>query len=298
MKNVYKNTPHFLKEARTIFRIDLLSNIFSIFSIGLILFILSLIVAGWWISNDIVQVIEQETEISIYFDEDLHRGSIDDLLVKVGNIDGINQANLVSEDESYNRMVDILGQEARILGYFDENPFSQFIELKIEIEALDNILHDIESIDDIDYIRDNRQVIEKLQGIKRILEMLALFLLIAVGVSSVVIVSHIIRQGIYNNRDEINTLRLLGAPDYFIQIPFFIEGIFLTIAGGSIASLMWALLIKYGYTNINNILPFFPLAPANDLQWIIILFIIVFSFIIGLMGSVFGLKSIRKQDHA
>lgn len=295
MRNMIKNTPYFLREARTIFRVDLLSNILSLLSIGLIFIILSLIIAGWWISKDIVQVIEQETEISIYYDESMNENSLEYLLTSIQDIQGINDVNIVNEEESYNRMIDILGQEADILGYFDDNPFSPFIEVKIEMEGLDNILHDLESIDDISYIRDNRQVIEKLEGIVNILEVLGMFLVVAVGISTIIIISHIIRQGIYNNRDEINTLKLLGAPDYFIQLPFFIEGIFLTIVGGLLASILWFVLIEKGYSNIDSILPFLPLPSVDAVQWRIVIFIMSFSILIGLSGSIFGLKSIKKQ---
>lgn len=295
MRNAYKNTPYFLREAKTIFKVDLLSNILSLFSIGLIFFILSLIIAGWLISNEIIQVIKQETEISIYYDENIKEEHLENLLLDIRNVQGIKEASIVNEEQSYSRMVDILGQESSILEYFDDNPFSPFVEVKIEMEGLDNILDELSSIEDIMYIRDNRIVIEKLQGIISIIEILGAFLLVAVGVSTIIIISHIIRQGIYNNRDEINTLKLLGAPNIFIQVPFFIEGIILTIIGGGIASILWIILIKYGYSNIDSILPFFPLPKVDELLWIIIIFNMVFSLLIGLLGSKFGLKSIKKQ---
>lgn len=295
MRNAYKNTLYFLREAKTIFKVDLLSNILSLFSIGLIFFILSLIIAGWLISNEIIQVIKQETEISIYYDENIKEEHLENLLLDIRNVQGIKEASIVNEEQSYSRMVDILGQESSILEYFDDNPFSPFVEVKIEMEGLDNILDELSSIEDIMYIRDNRIVIEKLQGIISIIEILGAFLLVAVGVSTIIIISHIIRQGIYNNRDEINTLKLLGAPNIFIQVPFFIEGIILTIIGGGIASILWIILIKYGYSNIDSILPFFPLPKVDELLWIIIIFNMVFSLLIGLLGSKFGLKSIKKQ---
>lgn len=296
MRNIYKNIPYFVREAKIIFKVDLLSNILSLFSIALIFFILSLIIAGWWVSNDIVQVIEDETEISIYFDEDVEGADLDKLLMDIRSIQGINKASIVNKEESYNRMVDILGQEADILEYFDENPFSPFIEVKIDMEALEDILVELESLRGIDFIRDNRQVIEKLNGIISILEILGLFLVFAVGISTIIIISHIIRQGIYSHRDEINTLKLLGASNGFIQLPFFIEGLFLTIIGGIVASILWLISVRFGYSKINNILLFLPLPSTQELQWVIIIFIIIFSLVIGLIGSKFGLKSIRKQN--
>ncbi|NLY46566.1 MAG: FtsX-like permease family protein [Tissierella sp.] len=293
MRNPFKNTAYYIKEAKTIFKVDLSSNILSILSIGLIFFILTLILTGWLISNNIVEIIEKETEISIYYNEGLEKDSLDNLLTKIGNIQGIRDAKIVSEDESYDRMVDILGMEAKILNHFENNPFSSFIEVKIEMESLDHILNELEYFQDIDYIRDNRQVIDRLQGIISIIEVLGLILFLAIGICTMIIISHIIRQGIYNNRDEIYTLKLLGAPDGFIQLPFFMEGLFLTIIGGGIAGVLWFILIKLGYGNIYNLLPFMPLPHGDEFVWPVITFLTIFSTFVGIIGSRFGLKSIK-----
>ena len=292
MRNPFKNTTYFIKEAKTIFKVDLFSNILSLLSIGLIFFILTLILTGWLISNNIVEIIEKETEISIYFDESLDQTSIENLLMKIRNVEGIRKAQIVNEAESYDRMVEILGTEAEILGHFENNPFSSFIEVKIDMDSLDSIVGELEYFPGIDYIRDNRQVIHKLQGIIHIIEVLGLILFLAIGISTMIII-HIIRQGIYNNRDEINTLKLLGAPNGFIQLPFFLEGIFLTIIGGLVAFILWILLIKIGYGNIYKSLTFLPLAHGDEFIWPITTFLIIFSSFIGIIGSVFGLKSTK-----
>lgn len=293
MRNPFKNTTYFIKEAKTIFKVDLFSNMLSILSIGLIFFILTLILTGWLISNNIVEIIERETEISIYFDESLDQESLGNLITRIENIEGIRNAEIINEDESYDRMVEILGTEAEILNHFENNPFSSFIEVKIDMESLDSIVNELEYFWDIDYIRDNRQVIHKLEGIINIIEVLGFILFLAIGICTMIIISHIIRQGIYNNRDEINTLKLLGAPNSFIQLPFFLEGIFLTIIGGGIAFVLWLLLIKIGYGNIYNLLPFIPLPHGDEFMWPVTTFLIILSSFIGIIGSSFGLKSIK-----
>lgn len=71
MKNAIYNIGYFLKEAKTLFKIDLMSNILSILSIGLIFFILSLVISGWDIMTFMIETIEREGEINVYYEEDL-----------------------------------------------------------------------------------------------------------------------------------------------------------------------------------------------------------------------------------
>jgi cell division transport system permease protein len=57
MKNILSNSGYFLKETFTIIRLSFLSNIFSLLSIGLILFILAAVLSGWQIFSGITEAI-------------------------------------------------------------------------------------------------------------------------------------------------------------------------------------------------------------------------------------------------
>ena len=145
----------------------------------------------------------------------------------------------------------------------------------------------------IDYIRDNKDIIDKLQKIITILTIVGLLVITATGISTLVVISHIIRQGIYNNRDQINTLKLLGAPDSFIGFPFLLEGLFLTLVGGILALGLIFFTFKLGYNQIGTSLLFIPLPNMESLVKTIALFILTLSGALGIIGSFFGLSSAK-----
>lgn len=291
MKTFIYNIGYFFKEAKTIFKVDKGSNIFSIFSIGLILFILGLIFSGWWVSNEIVHALQGEAEISVYYDEDIENREINSLIAKIEDIQGVKKVSLIGEEESYDRMADVLGSEAEILTLFDDNPFTAFIEVKIDIEQTDNILNDMEKIEDVKYIRDNKGIIDKLKSITNMLTLISILIVVVVGISTVFVISHIIRQGIYNNRNQINTLKLLGAPDSFIETPFLLEGLFLTLGGGLFASILISGLLYFGYGQIKSYLLFVPLPSIENLIPNMFMILMIISAALGILGSLFGLKS-------
>lgn len=295
MKNFFSNLGYFIKEAKTIFRVDFLSNIFSILSIGLIFFILSMIFSGWEISNSIVEVLEKEAEINLFYDENMEGDKIGLLIEKIESIKGIRGASLINEEESYHRMVEILGKEAKILELFDENPFSPFIEVKIQIEEIETILNRLELLDGVEYVRDNKEIIDKMKNMITILTLVGILVITAVGISTMIVVSHIIRQGIYNNREQINTLKLLGAPNSFIGLPFLLEGMFLTIGGGVLAFILVAFLINYAYGQIGNSLLFIPLPNSKVIINDMLIFILSLSVTFGIIGSLFGLSSAKND---
>ncbi|NLK97547.1 MAG: hypothetical protein GX272_05610 [Epulopiscium sp.] len=295
MKNIIYNIGYFIKEARIVFKLNFWSNVLSLFSIGLILFVLSLVISGWSISTEVLTLIQNEAEINIYTDEEIDEKSIEKVIEKINLIDGILESRVVQKEEAYERMEKVLGEDAKVLKYFDDNPFHFFIEAKIDVEKIESINKEIKLIPNVQYIRDNREILIRLRSIARGFRILGTFFIAAVGISTIVIISHIIRQGIYNNKDEINTLRLLGASEVFIALPFLMVGLVLTVGGGMIAAaLLYTVLIQF-YTYISGPLPFIPLPPLQTMAKNLVSVILSISILLGIIGSIIGLSSSKQR---
>jgi len=297
VKNVLYNIGYFLKEAKKIIQLNLLSNIFSFLGTGLILFMLAMVVCGWSVGNRLVEMLQKEAEINAYFEEGTDKQEALKLIETLKNIEGVSDAVLIDEAEAFLRMEEVLGEEAYILNLFEDNPFEAYIEVRIHLDDIDTILEKVKNLDGIEYVRDNREVLDRIQSITEGLKYLGYLIFAAVGITTLVIVSHMIRQGIYNNRDQINTLRLLGAPNSFIGFPFVLVGMLLTLGGGILSSALIVVLINTGYGQVSGTLPFMPLPPREEMISGLLVLIMSTSIILGLAGSLFGLSSIKNAGN-
>ncbi|HAS73852.1 MAG TPA: hypothetical protein DCS67_06885, partial [Clostridiales bacterium UBA8960] len=140
MAKGFRNVAYYLSEVKTIFRLNGLSSVLSIISLALIFFITALTLSGWWMSTQLMDALKNEAEISAYFPQNTNAYTLEALQEEITKINGVKKVTLVSAEEAYERMSNILGQEARILSQFDENPFETYFEINIEIEELDAIL--------------------------------------------------------------------------------------------------------------------------------------------------------------
>lgn len=297
MKLFIYNLEYFTKEVKKIIGLNLLSNIISLISTGLILFVLSIVLVGLAISNGLVEKLKEEAEISAYFNENVNGNMIDAIISEIGHIEGVSNVNYVTKEESYDRMKEVLGEEAMVLMLFNENPFEAYLEVIIHLEDHNLVLEDVKNVSGISYVRDNQEMLDKIQGITNGISIISALVLVAVGATTLVILSHIIRQGIYNNKDQIDTLCLLGAPNSFIGFPFVIVGILLTLGGGILATILINVLLNSGYNQIGNAISFIPLPSKNILATNISYFILGISVLLGLVGSLFGLSSISSGEH-
>lgn len=293
MKIFLRNTGYFLKEVKKIISLNIVTNIISVVSTSLILFVLGIVLCGLMISNQLVDKLEQEAEVSVYLAKGIRNTKVDELIKTLEEMNGIFKVTLIDEETAYLRMEEVLGEEAKILTLLDENPFSLYLELGIELSSMEEVFLELNHLEGIDYIRDNKELLHKLNGLTKGINIISLFVLIAVGITTVVIIAHLIRQGIYNNREQINTLILLGAPNSYINFPFLLSGLLPTLLGGVLSSAFVTLLLHNGYEKLKSFIAFLPLPLKEEMGFQINLRLLLLSTILGLLGSFIGLLSVK-----
>ncbi|RNC28558.1 MAG: Cell division protein FtsX [Candidatus Dichloromethanomonas elyunquensis] len=293
MKNYRANAAYFIKEAVTIFRFNLFSNILSLFSIALIFFIFAMMFSGWQISNHAAEALQGEAEINVYYNQNIGTQGIFQLSEKIKGINGIKKVRLVDEKEAYSRMEKILGEESSVLKIFDENPFNPYLEIKIDLEQTDLVLNGLKVLPGIEHVRNNKEVLDRVHSIAGTIRIFGSLVLFAVGLSTLVIVSHMLRQGIEHNREQINTLRLLGASEVFIGIPYLLEGLLLTMGGGILSGLASEWVVRKMTVQLASVLPFMPFPQAGVLCQQILFALSALSIFLGIAGSMLALSSAK-----
>ena len=250
-----KNIGYFLREAGRIIRYNRVSNIFSFLGTGLILFLLGLVVAVWGISSQLVVLLQQEAEISAYFDKSPENP--EDIINSIKLIDGVWNVRYVGAEEARVRMENILGDESYILDLFEKNPFEPAIEIRIHLDHIDPVLQSIKNIKGIDYVRDNRGVLEQIKGITRALEILGYLVIAAVSITTLVIISHMIRQGIYHNREQLKHSSF-GRAGQLYRFPVCACRVFINLRRRIAGAVLITILINRGYGQLGGTLPFIP----------------------------------------
>lgn len=295
MKTLFYNIGYFFREVFRTIRLSPLSNFFSFIGTSLILLLFGLIMISWQIGDNLITSLKDEAQISAYFSDGLKQEQMQSLVEEIASMDGVTTARYIDTETAYEENKRLLGNEADILELFDDNPFESYIDIRINLDDMDSVISKVSSLQGIDYVRNNREVLAQLKGLVNAIKLIGSVVALAVGITTIILISHMIRQGIYNNREQINTLWLLGAPAWFIGFPFVLAGILLTLLGGFASVGLIILMLKSGYAQLSSYLLFLPLPSAGELKQNISYIIIAVSAGLGLFGSLFGLSSIKKE---
>ena len=121
----------------------------------------------------------------------------------------------------------------------------------------------------------------------------SIWIIVALAIVSIFIISNTIRLTVYTRRKEINIMKFVGATDWFIRWPFIIEGIFIGLIGSAIS----IGLVTGGYGLLIGIvdslkIAFITMKPLSEL----LVEIIGSSLLLGaVLGGVGSYISVRKH---
>jgi cell division transport system permease protein len=144
----------------------------------------------------------------------------------------------------------------------------------------------------LDEVRYGGQIIDRLLQVNNLLTVITFSMSMILLVAAAALIANTIRLAIYARRDEIGIMKLVGATNWFIRIPFLFEGVFAAFVGAVIASLImvgaqWAVFKNLG-EQITFLGPVFSFSTGEIATVVGILFAVGCG--IGLVGSGLALR--------
>lgn len=253
----------------------------SIFSIFLFVFVnLNAAINSWGDRTQIVAYVKDGSEAP------------DRIRQAVLGIPGVRSAEFVSKEKALKELKDELKGHEAILAGVDSNPLPASFEIKVgdlykNPGAVTAVVDRLKRMDWVEDVQFNRQWIEKISALLGFVELAAVFMGVFLAAATVFIISNTIRLAVYARKEEIEIMRLVGASNRFIKIPFFIEGVVQGLAGGLVALLIIGAGRYFVAAKIPQYLSFAVEAPLP--VPVIVVILIVSGVTMGVAGSLISM---------
>lgn len=204
--------------------------------------------------NRFVSGVENKNEVVIFLDEDVDSTMASAMENTIRNIQNVESVTFYSKDEALEDMKKSMESDNadQLFSYVGEdNPLPDAFRIRIaDIEKISPTLMDINRLDGIDSIKSPTDFINILTGLKRFIGIVSAVILLALILVSLVIISNAARASVDIRKREIAIMKLVGATNTFIKVPFFVEGMFLGALAGIFASVVTCL----GYSELVKVL--------------------------------------------
>ena len=237
--------------------------------------------------------LEDSYQIVVFVDEKVSDDGVKIIGSQLKNTENIADAVLTTREERLFILRDKMGENASKLDrYQDDNPLRDMYQVTLnDLSKSEQTINKIEKIDGIAKIQRNEEAIDKLVKAANYIKTFSLWIIVALAIVSIFIISNTIKLTVYTRRKEINIMKFVGATDWFIRWPFIIEGIFIGLIGAA-ASIG---LILGGYSLLVGIvdslgIAFITMKPLNELLGTIIGSSLGLGAVLGGIGSFISVR--------
>jgi cell division transport system permease protein len=188
-----------------------------------------------------------------------------------------------------------------ILAEFSDSPFPASIRARFRSDAremvpIESFIRDMQRSPLVESVQLNMDWARKIAMIKKFASFAGLFLSAILLIVSVFIIFNVVKINIFYRKDEINILRLVGATDGYIKVPFLLEGLILGSAGGLLAGGLLLLTIKafplyagFVYQVVRQLIDF------RELPLRIFWQLVITGSLVGLLSSFISLRRFIKH---
>ena len=219
--------------------------------------------------NIMVAEVEQDAEILVYIDENYTEAEAKSVGSKINMIENVHQATFVSRQQALEEFVAKQGNEAAFQGIQADVLRDRFIVTLEDNNRMKETVPMIEAVSGVDEGNAPYREAEAFATVQHILRIVSAAVIILLLVVSLLIISNTVKLAMYDRRDEIAIMKMVGATNAFIRFPFVVEGFLLGMFGAAMAFFLeWglynALVSWIGKVDALNLLQFVPFA---ELLW-------------------------------
>ena len=259
--------------------------------------------------NNTVQQITDKIDISVYLKDSVSVDQKDKLLDDIKALSNVKSVEYISKEQALEAYKKANQNNLDLLLAISQtdNPLPATIRIKPvdpnKIESIKTFLEKPEvkalQSDDTSYSGDRKEAIDKISQATLFFRRAGLAAVIVFTVVSMLIIFNTIRMTIFNRRDELTIMRLLGASTSYIRGPFIVETLIYGIISGVISvTLCNTLFLVSSSTFDASSLGLLDIKFANDYFashfWLILTVQVTLGMLIGAVSSLIATRRYLK----
>ena len=264
--------------------------------IALLLFGLALL-----ISRQVNIMIDRTTgnvEVAIYLSDPVNDQNVASLRETLMALPIVATVDYENKQEAYERFQELFANSRELVDNVDPEALPASLRVKLsEPERFQEVAAVLGcepgrggyvcAAPGVETLVDQREFLDRLFAVTRVFRVGVLLVAIVMLVSAAVLIANTVRMGLFARRKEIGIMKLVGATNWRIRIPFLIEGLFESLIG-AVAAILVLFALKVAFINpLNNSVQFVPWIVNRDVlaivPWLLFAGILV-AVVAGLVG--------------
>ena len=248
--------------------------------------------------NNFTKIVEKDVTIVAFLDLDITDEEIKEVYNDIIVLDNVEKDNVefIDKMEISKDMMASSDVFESIMKEWDreESPIQDTYQIKVsDINLINKTASEIKLIENVDVVKYGEGMVEQLISVFEMLRTGAIVAVIALVLVTAFLITNTIKITIMSRKREIEIMRLVGASNINIKLPFIFEGLIL----GAIGSIIPIFLTMYGYTMLYDkfngqlFSEFLKLINPTPFIYYVSFVLVTIGMIVGMFGSS---KAVRK----
>ena len=243
--------------------------------------------------DEMVQELNQTSEILVYVDADLSDAEARSIGTKINLIDNVLQSTFVSREEALEDFIADHDGDSAFSGVQASDLRHRYVVTLEDNTKMKETDAQLKELPGVAKTNAAYELAEGFTTIQNVLHIVCAAVIAVLLVVSLLIISNTVKLAMYDRKDEIAIMKMVGATNGFIRLPFVVEGFTLGMMGAILAfGLEWvgydALIQKIADVDALQLFDFVPF------QELLIPMVVVFTAAGMFVGIVGSWTSIRK----
>jgi cell division transport system permease protein len=256
--------------------------------IALLLFGLALL-----ISRQVSLMIEATTgnvEVAIYLTDPVNPDTVKSLTDTLNELPAVANVGFESKAEACDRFRELFANQPALVNNVDCDALPASLRVKLDDpEQYAQVEAVLQGQPGIDRIVDQSSFLDRLFAVTRVFRVGVLLISFVMLVSAAILIANTVRMGLFARRKEIGIMKLVGATNWRIRLPFLVEGLFESLIG-AVAAILVLFGLKVAFINPLYVqVKFIPWVTNSDVI-AIIPWLLIAATVVSLLASLVGMR--------
>ena len=192
--------------------------------------------------NYIVDSAEEGVAVLVYFEKGAKQEQIDQIGEEIKSRPEVSKVEYVSADDAWASFSkEYLGEDNEELadGFKEQqdNPLANSARYDVylkDVESQKEFVDFAKSLDGVRRVDESKEAEYMLNNVNKLIGYVSIAIILILLAVAFFLISNTITMGISIRQEEIGIMKLIGATDFFVRVPFVIEGILLGVIGAAI----------------------------------------------------------------
>jgi len=217
-------------------------------SIGIIAFAFVILGLFLLVAKNLDSVAEkwgEQIQVVIFLKRDIGEKEKKDLEKNLKGRQEVKGLNYVSSEDAYQRLKKMLQDRSAVLDGLERNPLPASFEIQLDkkyrnLASIQRFAEEVKKNPGVDEVFYGQKWLKNFLALVRIFRILVFAIGGLIFLASGFIIYNTVKLTVYSRREEIGIMKLVGATDGFLRIPFLLEGVTQAVSASLIAIfLLW-----------------------------------------------------------